>query len=133
VQMKLWQYAVLAYALLYFVRAGSMEAENLNQSYPAAYVAFSMIAQICVVCGIILFAIEARAEFANVWRLLFPLLVLELALGILFDVTYQSDLNNLWMNELFGLWLAAPRIISTSGSLAIEVDRRSSPQSSFGA
>jgi hypothetical protein len=106
--MKLSQYAVLAYAVLYFVLAGSMEAENLNLSYPAAYVAFSMIAQILVVCGIILFAIEARGEFANAWRLLFPLLVLELALGVLFDVTYQSDLDYLWMNELFGLWLAAP-------------------------
>jgi hypothetical protein len=106
--MKLWQYAVLAYAVLYFVLAGSMEAENLNLSYPAAYVAFSMIAQIFVVCGIILFAIEARGEVANAWRLLFPLLVLELALGIVFDVTYQSDLDNLWINELFGLWLAAP-------------------------
>jgi hypothetical protein len=106
-QIKLWSYAVLAYAVLYFLLAGSMEAENLNLSYPVAYVAFSMITQILVVCGIILFAIEA-GEFAKVWRLLFPLLVLELALGILFDVRYQSDLDNLWMNELFGLWLAAP-------------------------
>jgi hypothetical protein len=36
--MKLWQVAVLAYAVLYFVLAGVMEAANLDQSYPVAYV-----------------------------------------------------------------------------------------------
>jgi hypothetical protein len=45
---------------------------------------------------------------------LFPLPVVELTLGILFDVTCQSD--NLWMNELFDPWLAAP-----AGSLATEL------------
>ena len=34
--MKFWQVAVFAYAVIYFVLAGAMEAENLGQSYPIA-------------------------------------------------------------------------------------------------
>jgi hypothetical protein len=59
-----------------------------------------MIAQTLVVCGIVIFGLERR------W--LFPILVLELAVGIVFDAMYQSDLDDLWMNEIFGLWLVAP-------------------------
>ena len=106
--MKLWQVAVFAYAVIYFVLAGIMEAENLSQSYPVAYVAFSMIAQTLVVGGVVLFGLEKGPEFARVWRWLFPLLVLELAAGIIFDVTYRSDPADLLMNELVGLWLVAP-------------------------
>jgi hypothetical protein len=72
--MKLWQVAVFAYAVIYFVLAGTMEAENLSQSYPVAYVAFSMIAQTLVVGGVVLFGLEKGPEFARVWRWLFPLL-----------------------------------------------------------
>jgi hypothetical protein len=106
--MKLWQVAVLIYALIYFILAGAMEAENLNQSYPLAYIAFSMIAQVLVVCGVVLFGLEKGPDFSRVWRWLFPLLVLELAVGIVFDATYQSDPEGLLLNELAGLWLAAP-------------------------
>ena len=80
--MKLWQIAVLIYAVIYFMLAGIMEADNLRQSYPVSYVAFSMIAQTLVVGGVVLFALEKAPEFAKVWRWLFPLLVLELALSI---------------------------------------------------
>jgi hypothetical protein len=106
--MKPWQVAVFAYAAIYFLLAGAMEAGNLSQSYPVAYVAFSMIAQTLVVGGVVLFGLEKGPEFASVWRWLFPLLVLELAVGIVFDAIYQSDLDGLLMNELTGLWLAAP-------------------------
>ena len=106
--MKLWQVAVLAYAVLYFVLASVMEAANLDQSYPVAYVVSSMIAQTLVVGGVVLFSLERGSEFAKVWQWLFPLLILELAVGIVFDATYQADPGGLWMNELFGLWLAAP-------------------------
>jgi hypothetical protein len=106
--MKLWQIAVLIYAVIYFMLAGIMEADNLRQSYPVTYVAFSMIAQTLVVGGVVLFALEKAPEFAKVWRWLFPLLVLELAVGIAFDTAYQSDPDGLLMNELVGLWLAAP-------------------------
>jgi hypothetical protein len=106
--MKLWQIAVFAYALIYFLLVGAMEAENLSQSYPIAYIAFSMMAQTLVVGGIVLFGLEKGPEFSRVWRWLFPFLVLELVVGIVFDVTYQSDSEGLLMNELAGLWLAAP-------------------------
>ena len=56
--MKLWQIAVLIYAVIYFMLAGIMEADNLRQSYPVTYVAFSMIAQTLVVGGVVLFALE---------------------------------------------------------------------------
>jgi hypothetical protein len=67
-----------------------------------------MIAQALVVGGVVLFGLEKGSEFANVWQWLFPLLMLGLAVGIVFDATYQADPDGLWMNELFGLWLAAP-------------------------
>ena len=106
--MKFWQVAVFAYAVIYFVLAGTMEAENLGQSFPIAYIAFSMIAQTLVVGGVVLFGLEKGPEFASAWRWLFPLLVLELVVGIVFDATYQSNPDGLLMNELAGLWLAAP-------------------------
>ncbi len=73
-----------------------------------AYIAFSMIAQTLVVGGVVVFGLEKGPEFASVWRWLFPLLLLELAVGIVFDATYQSDRDGLLMNELIGLWLVAP-------------------------
>jgi len=106
--MKFSQVAVLAYAMIYFLLAGAMEAANLGQSYPVAYIAVSMIAQTLVVCGIVIFGLERGAGYAKTWRWLFPILVLELAVGIVFDAMYQSDLDDLWMNEVFGLWLVAP-------------------------
>jgi hypothetical protein len=106
--MKLSQIAVMAYAAIYFMLAGNMEADNLSQSYPVIYVALSMIAQTLVVGGVVLFGLQRGPEFAKVWRWLFPLLVLELAVGIVFDVVYQSNADGLLMNELIGLWLAAP-------------------------
>jgi hypothetical protein len=107
-RIKLWQAAVFAYAAFYFMLAGAMEAGNLSQSYPVTYVALSMIAQTLVVGGVVLFGLEKGPEFARVWRWLFPLLLLELAVGIVFDATYQSDRDGLFMNEIVGLWLAAP-------------------------
>ena len=108
--MKLWQVGLFGYAALYFILACAMEAENLNQSYPIAYVAISMIAQTLVVCGIVLFGLEAGPDIARVWRWLFPLLVLEVAVGIVFDATIPSDpVGAQWFgNLLFSLWLIAP-------------------------
>jgi hypothetical protein len=108
--MKLWQVGVLGYGLLYFLLACAMETENLRQSYPMVYVAFSMIAQTLVVAGVFLFGVEAASDFAKVWRWLFPLLVLELIVGIVFDATIPAEAQTAgWIpNELLGLWLAAP-------------------------
>jgi hypothetical protein len=108
--IKLWQIGVFAYGMFYFILACAMEAENVSQSYPVTYIALSAVAQILVVCGVFLFALEASPDFAKVWRWLFPLLVLEVAAGVVFDATIPitSD-GTAWIpNELFGLWLAAP-------------------------
>ena len=112
--MKLWQFGVFAYGIFYFVLACAMEAENLNHSYPIMYVLFSMIAQTLVVCGVFLFGLEASPDFARMWRWIFPLLVLEVIIGIVFDATIPADINlhshaAEWLaNALFGLWLASP-------------------------
>src|SRR5262245_13315741 len=106
--MQLWQLAVLTYAAIYFVLAGLMEVANLNQSYPVAYIVVSMVVQTLVVCGVVIFGLERNIGYAKAWRWLFPILMVELVVGIAFDAMYQSDLDDLWMNELLGIWLAAP-------------------------
>ena len=108
--MKLSQVAVIGYGVLYFVLACLMEANNWNQSYPIVYVGFSMIAQTLVVGGIVLFGLEAGSDFAKIWRWLFPLLVLEVAVGIVFDATIPPDPHDReWMlNLVFSLWITAP-------------------------
>jgi hypothetical protein len=112
--MKFWQIGVFAYGLLYVILAYLMEAENLSQGYSIIYVAFSMLAQTLVVCGIFLFGLDASPDFAKVWRWLFPLLVCEVVVGIAFDATVPTDFNFRthgveWiLNVLFSLWLATP-------------------------
>ena len=112
-RIKLWQVAVFAYGILYFLLACAMEAENFQQSYPMVYVLLSMLAQTLVVCGVFLFALDAGAEFARVWRWLFPLLVIEVLVGVGFDATAPAEQNASlgfeWLeNALFGLWFMAP-------------------------
>jgi hypothetical protein len=109
-RMKLSQIAVLAYGVLYFILACSMEAENLNQSYPFVYVVLSMIAQTLVVGGIFLFGLEVSSDFAKIWRWLFPLLLIEVAVGIGFDATIPPEPHGSeWiLNLVFSLWLTAP-------------------------
>jgi hypothetical protein len=98
--------------MLYFVLVGFIEAANLDEHYPIIYVAISMVAQTLVVCGVVLFALEAGDRFAQLWRWLFPLLVLELAVGIMFDASVPPDVDPSspgWiLNLIFGLWLLAP-------------------------
>jgi Na+-transporting NADH:ubiquinone oxidoreductase subunit NqrB len=108
--IKLWQVGIFVYGVVYFVLACAMEAENFNQSYPVSYVLLSMIAQTLLVGGIFLFAFEASANLAKLWRWLFPLLVLEFAVGIVFDATVPTDaLGAAWfVNLLFDLWVAVP-------------------------
>jgi hypothetical protein len=108
--MKPWQIATLAYAVLYFVLVSAMEAENISQSYPAIYVGLSMIAQVLVVVGIILFGLNAGAGFAKFWQWVFPLLVLEPLVGLWFDATIPPDaFEPEWMlNVGLSLWLMAP-------------------------
>src|SRR4051812_45482913 len=59
VPMRLWQIGVLAYGVLYFILACAMEVENVSQGYPLGYIAFSMVAQTLLVCGVFLFGLES--------------------------------------------------------------------------
>ena len=90
-RIKLWQVGVITYGIVYFGLASAMEAENLRHSYPFAYVMVSMIAQTFLICGVFLFALQANPEFAKVWRWLFPLLVVEAAVGAAFDATNPGE------------------------------------------
>jgi len=112
--MKLSQVGVILYGALYFFLACTMESENLGHSYPIVYVVLSMVAQTLVVCGIFLFALEASPDFARIWRWLFPLLILEAAVGIVFDATIPPEFNYRthrmdWvLNLVFSLWISTP-------------------------
>ena len=108
--MKPSQIAILAYGLLYFVLVSAMEAENINQSYPLVYVGFSMLVQILIVFGVLIFGLNAEADFAQFWRWLFPLMVLEFMIGLWFDATIPTDaLKPEWaFNVALSLWLMAP-------------------------
>src|SRR5262245_2904463 len=102
------QLAVIVYGVLYFLLASSMEAENVQQGYPLAYVLPSMLAQTFVVCGIFLFALNTSNEFARIWQWLFPLLIAELAAGMVVDVTHAADALGIIPDELFSVWFVAP-------------------------
>jgi hypothetical protein len=104
----LGQLAVIAYGVIYFLLASSMEAENVHQGYSLAYVLASMLAQTFVVCGIFLYALNTSGEFARIWRWLFPLLIVELAAGMVIDVTYAADALDIVPDELFSVWFVAP-------------------------
>ncbi len=107
--MKIWQLAAIAYAVIYFILACGMEAENIRQSYPWAYVLPSMVSQTLVVCGTFIFGLEAGAEFAPVWRWLFPFLVLELAAGVILDFTIPPEaMRATWPEVLASLWFVSP-------------------------
>jgi predicted benzoate:H+ symporter BenE len=85
-----------------------MEAENVRQGYPLAYVLPSMLAQTFVVCGIFLFALNMIGEFARIWQWLFPLLVAELVAGMIVDLTHAADALGIIPDELFSVWFVAP-------------------------
>lgn len=102
------QLAVIAYGVLYFLLASSMEAENVQRGYSLAYVLPSMLAQTFVVCGIFLFALNASGEFAKIWQWLFPLFIVELAAGMVVDVAHASDALAIIPDELFSMWFVTP-------------------------
>jgi hypothetical protein len=102
------QLAVIIYGVVYFLLVSSMEAENVQQGYPLAYILPSMLAQTFVVCGIFLFALNANNEFARIWQWLFPLLIVELAAGMVVDMTLAADALGMVPDELFSIWFVAP-------------------------
>ena len=108
--MKFSQATILVYGALYFVLASAMEAENINQNYPLVYVGFSMLTQILVVAGVVLFGLNAGAGFAHFWRWFFPLMILEVVVGLWFDATIPPNTfqQDRFFNVGLSLWLMAP-------------------------
>jgi len=102
--------AILAYGAIYFPLTSLMEAEYVNQSYLILYVGFSMIAQLLVVAGVVLFALDAPEGYAKLWRWIFPLLVFDFALGLYFDSTIPAGPpGDDWLWSLaISLWFMAP-------------------------
>jgi hypothetical protein len=102
--------AILAYSAIYFLLATLMEAEYANQSYPAIYIGFSMVAQLLVVAGVVLFALDAGDNFVRLWRWLFPFLVFDFGLGLYYDSTIPVEPQGkewLWSLAL-SVWFVAP-------------------------
>ena len=89
--------AILAYSAIYFLLAALMEAEYANQSYPTIYIGFSMVAQLLVVAGVLVFALDAGESFVRLWRCLFPFLVVDFTLGL-----YFASLSRLTRNGMNG-------------------------------
>jgi hypothetical protein len=107
--MKLSQILILGYGALYFALAGTMEAESINQGYPVLYVSASMVAQVLVVAGIGVSGLNMEAAFTSYWRWIFPLMILEVLVGIWFNVTIPKGEADLWwLNIAFSLWIMAP-------------------------
>jgi hypothetical protein len=101
--------AALAYAAIYFLLASVMEAEYVKQNYPTIYVGISMIAQLLTVAGVVLFALDAGADFVRLWRWIFPLLVFDFALGVYFDSAMADPPGDEWLWSLaLSLWFMAP-------------------------
>jgi hypothetical protein len=73
-QLSPVQIAIVVYAAIYFILASSMEAQNIGLGYPFVYIGTSMVAQLLVVAGIFLFALNASEHYFTLWRWIFPLL-----------------------------------------------------------
>jgi hypothetical protein len=102
--------AILAYSAIYLLLATLMEAEYTNQSYPAIYIGFSMVAQLLVVAGVVLFALDAGDSFVRLWRWLFPFLVFDFGLGLYYDSTIPVEPQGMqWLWSLaLSFWFVAP-------------------------
>jgi hypothetical protein len=102
--------AILAYSAICFLLATLMEAEYANQSYPTTYIGFSMVAQLLVVAGVVVFALDAGETFVRLWRWLFPFLVVDFAPGLYFDFTIAANpQRDEWLGSLvISLWFVAP-------------------------
>jgi multidrug transporter EmrE-like cation transporter len=109
-EVKLAQVGVLVYGAVYFFLVSTMEANNLSQSYPLIYVGLSMIAQTLVVVGILLFGLGRSKEVTKIWRWVFPMLILDVVVGVGLDAMVPPDFEvREWLlSEAFSIWFIAP-------------------------
>src|SRR5262245_11684893 len=109
-QLSPVQIAIVVYAAIFFILASSMETQNIGLGYHFVYIGTSMVAQLLVVAGIFLFALNVSEHYFTLWRWIFPLLILELAVGLYFDLTIPADsLGGEWVSNLaFSVWFVVP-------------------------
>ena len=93
---------VLIYALFYVWLAYGMAQGNVSAGYPVLYNVMSVLAQILVAAGIVLSTFDDPRPYNTLWRRLFPLLVLELAIEIVADAIVPTAYN---METHGGVWL----------------------------
>ncbi len=105
---------ILLYAVLYVLLAYSMTQGNISAGYPILYILMSTLAQILVTVGMVLSTFDDPRPYNTIWKTLFPLLVLELAIEIAADAVVPADFNlenhgGAWLlNMLFVLVLVTP-------------------------
>jgi hypothetical protein len=105
---------VLIYALFYAWLAYGMAQGNVSAGYPVIYNVMSVLAQILVTAGIVLSTFDDPRPYNTIWKRLFPLLVLELAIEIVSDAVFPTGYNlethgGVWLlNVLLTLVLVAP-------------------------
>ena len=101
-------------ALFYVWLAYGMAQGNISAGYPFVYLLMSTLAQILVTAGIVLSTFDDPRPYNTIWKRLFPLLVLELAIEIVSDAVFPTDYNlethgAAWLlNILIALVLVAP-------------------------
>lgn len=112
--MKPWNLAVLAYAGFYAIIAYAIHADNIRIGYPTPFILYSAGAQCLITLGIVFVALERESGVAKIWKWLFPLLVIDLCVGVAMDAMVPTDFSLsthgfAWVaNLLLNLWLVAP-------------------------
>lgn len=110
--VKIWRVAAAGYGVFYFLLASLMEGHNIANLYPPLYIAWSMAMQVCVVIGVLLFALGRYLRYARLWRWLFPIMIVEVCVGIFFDATVPTEVMppdpGRFLNLAIGIWLMVP-------------------------
>jgi hypothetical protein len=105
---------VLLYALFYVWLAYGMAQGNISAGYHPLYVLVSALAQVLLAIGIVLSTFDDPSPYNKIWKTLFPLLVLEMAIEIAVDAVMPADFNlethgGVWvLNLALTLVLVAP-------------------------
>ncbi len=105
---------VLIYALFYVWLSYGMAQGSISVGYPVLYIVMSTLAQIIVTVGIVLSTFDDPRPYNKIWKALFPLLVIELAIEIAADAVVPTDFNlethgSVWiLNMALTLVLLAP-------------------------
>ena len=112
--MSGWKLLALAYAGFYALFAYAVYGSNVTVGYPAPYILFSTAMQASLLVGIVAFALDLGPSLAQIWRWMFPLMIVDVLVGVSLDAVVPPDFNLsthgvAWIiNLLLNVWLAAP-------------------------